>query len=59
MLITPLTCFTAEDLLGTGFLVYVFSTRVLSMVLLADFIGLYQGTFLAHFGCYLFRTNVD
>jgi len=37
---------------GTGFLVYVFSIRVLSMEVLVDFIGLYQGTFLACFGTY-------
>ena len=39
---------------GTGFLVYVFSTRVLSLAVLVDFIGLYQGTFLACFCSYSF-----
>ena len=34
-----------NKVLGTGFLVYVFSIRVLSMAVLVDFIGLYQGTF--------------
>ena len=36
------------------FLVYVFSMRVLSMAVLVDFIGLYQGTILACFGSYCF-----
>ena len=41
---------------GPGFLVYVFSTRVVSMAVLVDFIGLYQGMFLASFGNYSFWT---
>jgi len=41
-------------MLGTGFLVYVFSARVSSMAVLVDFIGLYQSTFLACFGSYSF-----
>jgi len=32
---------------GTGFLVYVFSIRILSIAVFVDFIYLYQGMFLA------------